>query len=383
MRLRLFLSVAAASNISHTLRALSSPFPSGCLLRHWSGERLVVDRLWVSLVNIVKAVRTASSDEMKEEQTHDILQALESLQTLLDSSSLDVMGEQLARFTEQCKLDFSHRYLAAQKGAYPTILSCCRRTVGERGLLLKALGALAALTDGQPDLLDADGRGLLIETLRENRTDPSVTSLAIRVARNCCLKHEQNRQALVKAGLLPLLTGAIASHSAEPELVRLACSTLRVMTFDDDIRVAFGQAHEHAKLIVLENAGLKVIIEAAKAHTGNNSVLSELCGTLSRLAVRNEFCQDIVDLGGLKFMANLLADNLDHQKQACMVLRNLVSRTSDYSLAILELGAEALISQALVAHRDCGDVARAALRDLGCKVELRELWTGKKGSLSQ
>ncbi|RXM95559.1 Armadillo repeat-containing protein 6 [Acipenser ruthenus] len=53
------------------------------------------------------------------------------------------------------------------------------------------------------------------------------------------------------------------------------------------------------------------------------------------------------------------------------------------SLAILELGAEALISQALVAHRDCGDVAKAALRDLGCKVELRELWTGKKGSLSQ
>lgn len=66
-----------------------------------------------------------------------------------------------------------------------------------------------------------------------------------------------------------------------------------------------------------------------------------------------------------------------------MVLRNLVSRTSDYSLAILELGAEALISQALVAHRDCEDVAKAALRDLGCKVELRELWTGKKGSLSQ
>lgn len=45
MRLRLFLSVAAASNISDTLRALSSPFPSGCLLRYWNGERLVVDRL--------------------------------------------------------------------------------------------------------------------------------------------------------------------------------------------------------------------------------------------------------------------------------------------------------------------------------------------------
>ncbi len=31
------------------------------------------------------------------------------------------------------------------------------------------------------------------------------------------------------------------------------------------------------------------------------------------------------------------------------------------------------------AHAQCGDVAKSALRDLGCKVELRELWTGTKG----
>lgn len=49
------------------------------------------------------------------------------------------------------------------------------------------------------------------------------------------------------------------------------------------------------------------------AHPENMPVLSELCATLSRLAVRNEFCQDIVDLGGLKFMMTLLADSLDCQ----------------------------------------------------------------------
>ena len=31
---------------------------------------------------------------------------------------------------------------------------------------------------------------------------------------------------------------------------------------------------------------------------------------------------------------------------------------------------------------DCEDVAKAALRDLGCHVELRELWTGQKGDLA-
>ncbi|TRY92181.1 hypothetical protein DNTS_014321, partial [Danionella cerebrum] len=323
---------------------------------------------------------------------------------------------------------------------------------------------------------------------------------------------------LVKAGVLSLLTGSLRSHAALPELVKEVCAALRVLTFDDDVRVAFGHAHEHAKMIVLEHQGLHAIVQAAKVHPGDPAVLSELCATLSRLAVRNEFCQDIVELGGLKLMISLLADSMDCQvssassaslkaserpgacdiaaraptridvmllcwgywethdlffqelvkqlltalkaiagnddvkdaivnaggvelivmamnrhmtsaqvceqgcaamcvlalrkpnncarimessgalaalqamkthpgevsvqKQSCMLLRNLVSRSQSFSAPILELGAEALISQAMEAHRDCADVARAALRDLGCQVQLRELWTGTKGSLS-
>ena len=65
-----------------------------------------------------------------------------------------------------------------------------------------------------------------------------------------------------------------------------------------------------------------------------------------------------------------------------MLIRNLVSRSQVFSKPILELGAEELISQARAAHPDCEDVAKAALRDLGCRVELRELWTGKRGDLA-
>lgn len=65
-----------------------------------------------------------------------------------------------------------------------------------------------------------------------------------------------------------------------------------------------------------------------------------------------------------------------------MLIRNLVGRMQNYNPQILELGAEALIAQAVQTHEDCGDVGKAALRDLGCKVELRELWTGKHGSIA-
>ncbi|XP_064184708.1 armadillo repeat-containing protein 6 [Anguilla rostrata] len=422
----------------------------------------------VDLSNIVKEVPTAATDETKDEQTHEVLQALEALQSSASSSSA---GGHLERFTEQCKKGFAQRHLAAQKDAYPTILSCCERAGEDREALLAALSALAALTDGQPDLLDAAGRDFLLGVLGAWREDAVVTCACARAVRHFCLKHERNRQDLAKAGVLGLLTDAVARLGGNVDVVREACAALRVMTFDDDVRVPFGLAHDHAKMIV-EHGGLKVLMEAARAHPNNTGVLSELCGTLSRLAVRNEFCQDIVELGGLKFMMTLLADSLDHQelvkqvlgalraiagnddvkdaivkaggtelivmamnrhmsnpqvceqgcaamsvlalrkpnncqvimdtggalaalqamkahpgdanvqRQSCMLLRNLVARTESFSQPILEMGAEALIRRVLAAHRDCGDVGRAALRDLGCPVELRELWTGKKGSLT-
>ncbi|XP_059016584.1 armadillo repeat-containing protein 6 isoform X2 [Mustela lutreola] len=382
----------------------------------------------VDLSNIIKMAPKVSADG-PQEPTHDILQALDDLQESVARSHPQEVSAHLTRFLEQCKQHKASRFLAAQKGAYPILLAAWKLAVAsDQGLLLQALNALSALTDGQPDLLDTQGLQLLVVTLAQNADAADLTCSGIRCVCHASLKHEQNRQSLVKAGVLPLLTGAITRHGHCADVVREACWALRVMTFDDDIRVPFGHAHDHAKMIVQENGGLKVLIEAAKAFSDNPSVLSELCSTLSRLAVRNEFCQEIVDLGGLGVLVALLANCSDHQvceqscaalcvlalrkpensrvimegggalvalramkahpaeagvqKQACMLIRNLVARSQAFSQPILDLGAEALILQARAAHRDCEDVAKAALRDLGCRVELRELWTGQKGNLA-
>ncbi|XP_023562950.1 armadillo repeat-containing protein 6 [Octodon degus] len=426
----------------------------------------------VDLSTIVKVAAKASADGALG-PTHAVGQALDDLQEAVAGSHPREVSAHLARICEQCCEDRACRFLAAQKGAYPAILAACKlAAAGDQGLLLQALGALAALTDGQPDLLDAEGLQLLVATLAQNTEEAALTCAGIRCVRHASLKHEQNRQALVKAGVLPLLTGAIARHGRHTDVVREACGALRVMTFDDDIRVPFGRAHDHAKMIVQENQGLKVLINAAKAFSDHPGVLGELCSTLARLAVRNEFCQEVVDLGGLDVLVTQLASCNDHQdlvkqvlsalraiagnddvkdaivraggteaivaamaqhlaspqvceqscaalcvlalrkpensrvivegggalaalramkthpqeagvqKQACMLIRNLVSRSQAFSKPILDLGAEVLITQARAAHQDCEDVAKAALRDLGCHVELRELWTGQKGDLA-
>lgn len=174
------------------------------------------------------------------------------------------MAEQLVVFTDQCKEQLAFRYLAGQNGAYPVVFSACQLASGDRNLMMKAFNTLSAILDGQPDLLDSAGQDLLLQTLKEYKEDAEMTLAGIRCIRHACLKHEQNRQDFVKGGVLPLLTGAIVLHGDSADVVRTASSALRIMTFDDDIRVPFGHAHDHAKMIVLENDGLRVLIEAAK-----------------------------------------------------------------------------------------------------------------------
>ena len=48
-------------------------------------------------------------------------------------------------------------------------------------------------------------------------------------------------------------------------------------------------------------------------YADDQSVLGELFLTLSKLAVRNEFCQDILELGGLDLMLQALGKSMDNQ----------------------------------------------------------------------
>lgn len=66
----------------------------------------------------------------------------------------------------------------------------------------------------------------------------------------------------------------------------------------------------------------------------------------------------------------------------CMAIRNCVSRSKDLCYHFLGsdlssdvLGIEKSVNL-LLKRSQCRDEAKAALRDLGCNVELRELWQG-------
>lgn len=66
-----------------------------------------------------------------------------------------------------------------------------------------------------------------------------------------------------------------------------------------------------------------------------------------------------------------------------MAIRNIVSRRKDLTTVFLEAGVEELLQTAMKRPQRAPTVEmKAALRDLGCHVQLQEEWTGKGASMT-
>jgi len=65
-------------------------------------------------------------------------------------------------------------------------------------------------------------------------------------------------------------------------------------------------------------------------------------------------------------------------------MRNIVSRSKNFTELFVKLSVEELLNQTGAMHPTelaVGDAVKAALRDMGLKVHLKEEWTGKTGKI--
>ena len=220
--------------------------------------------------------------------------------------------EGLKDLSLECDKSESNRKFAASTDALNLLFSSCNHCylLKDKNNLAASLDALCSFLHGQGELADAKMIEFLASCLKELKEEILVERIvkAIRVA---CIKSESNRQTFVANDVIPCLVATLNDFRQSSAFVKETCTALRVFTFDDDMSVAFGKAHDHAKLIVAENAFAVIldIMETCK----DVEMASELCVTLSRLAVRNEYCKDIVDLGGLKMVLKLLQDHTTNQ----------------------------------------------------------------------
>ena len=274
----------------------------------------------MNLANIVKDLALQQSEEGIPAK-HPSAVAIENLQQALSSEppNEEIIKENLTKLKAECDIDLAHRCLAGKNKAYLTMYNLLDRFKTSPTILEPILSTFCSLCNGQPDLLDLRGGLLLMKTLEEQKNSTTNAAALVKLIRLTCVMHETNRQAYINGGLIPILMSTLDAHKDSAEVVREVCFALRVLTFDDDPRVPFGKAHDHAKMIVTEADALRKILGISKDYIDDTVVLGELFLTLSRLAVRNEFCQEIMDLGGLGLMLGALEKNMDHQVHICVL----------------------------------------------------------------
>lgn len=85
----------------------------------------------------------------------------------------------------------------------------------------------------------------------------------------------------------------------------------------------------------------------------DEQVVSELMLTLAALLVRNEFCQIVVDCGGLRFILDSMVEfgeNSKVIKQSFKLLKALAGN-DDVKLQIIKNGGDNIIASSLEAHK--------------------------------
>jgi len=103
----------------------------------------------------------------------------------------------------------------------------------------------------------------------------------------------------------------------------MVCKLWVQLVQDDDVRVPFGKAHEHARELVEVHHALTVLTKVLVAQREVKDVAGPCLLGLASLCLRNEYCQEVVDEGGLKAIVDILELG-ETNKQAEVITRALV-----------------------------------------------------------
>lgn len=204
-------------------------------------------------------------------------------------------------------------------------------------LIENFLNSFQSYLTNQSDVLDSNSLKHLIRlTSSEDNEAQSgfgshtfVLQYLLKCINAACQMSESNRQFFVENGLCENLMKIFVQHKTNDVILCDACQLIRSLLLDDDLRVEFGHSHEHAKFIASKLNGLDVLLHIGLANENSLSedTLASIMLTLSKLAVRNEFCQEICDKGGLKFVLQCIDEkhlkNMSLLKSALSLLKSI------------------------------------------------------------
>ncbi|KAI8423507.1 hypothetical protein MSG28_012618 [Choristoneura fumiferana] len=263
----------------------------------------------VDLSNIIKDLVLSSGED------HAVSKAITKLKELKNEGDDGEIFKELEILKAECNKDIARRVKAGKEGAYTVLLELLQarqKTYSEEAnekdarYIVNVLNCLVALMDVQPDLLDQRGVDV-IKNILDNTEDENILMATLKWTSTCCIKHEMNRQRLFAKNIASNLKSLLQVQN-NVKLLSEVLAVIRKFPLDDDIRVEFGKAHDHAREL-----GFLMLDSLTNLLKENSRppLVSELMQTISSLLVRHELCAAVAD-GGAGVLFTVLADNADN-----------------------------------------------------------------------
>lgn len=196
--------------------------------------------------------------------------------------------------------------------------------------------------------------------LLDSQKNQNIICDTLKWIQKACLLHERNRQLIMNENILTNHLKPLLSRS-EPEIIRNVCTTFRCLILDDDIRVEFGKAHDHARMIAQEC--LTELTQLMTTFKDNPDLVAELMLTIASLTVRNEYCQTIADAGGLTHLMDAMVEFQDSTKviRESLKLLKALAGNDAVKVDIIKRGAAPIIESSLNRHKADETVAKSGL----------------------
>lgn len=316
----------------------------------------------INLANIIKDL------EINTETGNPLLnETIDKIKAHADNKNLTQgeLNENLDKLISELNKSVPHRVLASKYFTQESLIKIIQDELENQSehardsILHKSIICAHALTNKNPDIFDGKSLECIIKIL-DTAKNSHIICDTLKWIHKACLLHELNRQKILNEEILvthlkPLL------QSNDTDVVKNLCTCFRFLILDDDIRVEFGKAHEHARLIATEC--LETITQLLNTFKDNPDMLAELMLTMASLAVRNEFCQLIADFNGITLILDAMVTFPDNVKviREALKLFKAIGGNDSVKADIIKKGAATLIESSFNRLKADETIAKNAL----------------------
>lgn len=177
------------------------------------------------------------------------------------------------------------------------------------------------------------------------------------------------------AGGVKAIKEAMLDFQDKEKIIRQCFKLIKILAGNDE-----------SKVYIIQNGFTPIILRCLTINTKSPQCTFNGLGCIAALTLRSPDNSKILfDAGAPEVIIEAMKqnpDNMNVQKAGAWAVRNMVSRSRWENPKFLELGAEKILKDALKKFKEAEYDIKAALRDLGCDVDLKEEWTGKGGKLN-